>query len=190
MAIASRKRRLYISGSILIVALAAVIRIRGAQNDLWLDEIWSLHLASLISGLSASSRRSITTALWLFLWTSTGHRSLGNVFTDFHTRASPKAFASRHAGWRDDQLEFMKHIVDVAKAQILQMLDASMSDRQKCPLCGRPNRCAMAEGHPVGACWCVSMRLTADMLEAVPTEDRGVRCICDTCARALASGGA
>jgi len=27
---------------------------------------------------------------------------------------TPKAFASRHAGHCDDQLEFMKHIVDVA----------------------------------------------------------------------------
>jgi hypothetical protein len=32
MEIASRNRWLYIAGSILIVALAAVIRIRGAQN--------------------------------------------------------------------------------------------------------------------------------------------------------------
>jgi len=46
----------------------------------------------------------------------------------------------------------------------------------------------MAEGYPVGACWCVSIRLTVDMLEAVPSEDRGVRCICETCARGLASG--
>jgi hypothetical protein len=92
------------------------------------------------------------------------------------------------AGWRNDYLEFMKQIVDVANARTLQMPDAPMSDKQKCPLCGQPNRCAMAEGHSVGACWCVSIRLTADMLEAVPTEDRGVRCICATCARALASG--
>ena len=62
------------------------------------------------------------------------------------------------------------------------------SAKQKCPLCGQPNRCAMAGRHPVGPCWCVSIRLTADMLEAVPTEDRGVRCICAICARALASG--
>jgi len=87
---------------------------------------------------------------------------------------------------RELTLISMKHIVDVAKAQTLQML----SDKQKCPLCGQPNRCAMAEEHPVGACWCVSIRLTADMLEAVPTEDRGVRCICETCAHALASGAA
>src|ERR1700687_2619822 len=67
------------------------------------------------------------------------------------------------------------------------MLDAPMSNKQKCPLCGQPNRCAMAEGHSVGACWCVSITLTADMLEAVPPEDRGVRSICATCARALAN---
>lgn len=33
----------------LVLAIAIVIRIRGAQNDLWLDEIWSLQLASGIS---------------------------------------------------------------------------------------------------------------------------------------------
>jgi hypothetical protein len=63
-----------------------------------------------------------------------------------------------------------------------------MSDKQKCPLCDQPNRCAMAEGESVSVCWCASIRLTVDMLEAVPSEHRGVRCICATCARALASG--
>ena len=62
-----------------------------------------------------------------------------------------------------------------------------MSGKQKCPLCDKSNRCAMAEGQSVSACWCTSIRLTVDMLEAVPTEDRGVRCICATCARALGS---
>jgi hypothetical protein len=45
----ARNRWLYLSGCILIVALAAVIRIRAAQNDLWLDEIWSLDFAATIS---------------------------------------------------------------------------------------------------------------------------------------------
>ena len=48
MTAASRNRWLYASGSVLIVALAAVIRIRAAHNDLWLDEIWSLDFVSLI----------------------------------------------------------------------------------------------------------------------------------------------
>jgi Cysteine-rich CWC len=63
--------------------------------------------------------------------------------------------------------------------------ESSMSDNQKCSLCGQPNRCAMTEGQSVSACWCASIRLTEDMLEAVPTEDRGVRCICARCAREL-----
>jgi len=67
------------------------------------------------------------------------------------------------------------------------MLDAPMSDKQKCPLCDQPNRCVMAEGESVSACWCTNIRLAVDMLEAVPTKDRGVRCICATCARALAT---
>ena len=67
------------------------------------------------------------------------------------------------------------------------MLDAAMSDEQKCPLCDQPNRCAMAEDESVSACWCTSIRLTEDMLEAVPAKDRGVRCVCATCARALAT---
>src|ERR1700730_12871129 len=43
------RRWLYLSGCILIVAFAAVIRIRAAQNDLWMDEIWSLDFAATIS---------------------------------------------------------------------------------------------------------------------------------------------
>jgi hypothetical protein len=62
-----------------------------------------------------------------------------------------------------------------------------MSDEQKCPLCDQPNRCAMAEDESISACWCTSIRLTEDMLGAVPAKDRGVRCVCATCARALAT---
>ena len=67
------------------------------------------------------------------------------------------------------------------------MLDAPMSDEQKCPLCDQPNRCAMVEDESISACWCTSIRLTEDMLETTPAKDRGVRCVCATCARALAS---
>jgi hypothetical protein len=67
------------------------------------------------------------------------------------------------------------------------MLDAAMSDEQKCPLCDQSNRCAMAEDESISACWCTSIRLTEDMLGAVPAKDRGVRCVCATCARALAT---
>jgi len=48
----------------------------------------------------------------------------------------------------------------------------------------------MAEDKSVSACWCTSIRLAEDMLEAVPAKDRGVRCVCATCARALATTSA
>jgi hypothetical protein len=67
------------------------------------------------------------------------------------------------------------------------MIDALMSDEQKCPLCDQPIRCAMDEDESISTCWCTSIRLTEDMLEAVPAKDRGVRCVCATCARALAT---
>jgi hypothetical protein len=46
---ASSRRWICFAGCILIISAGAAFRILGAQNDLWLDEIWSLNLASLIS---------------------------------------------------------------------------------------------------------------------------------------------
>jgi hypothetical protein len=61
-------------------------------------------------------------------------------------------------------------------------------DHQTCPLCGQPNSCAMAEGHSVAACWCSGVTLSRAMLERLPPEHQGVRCICAACARTLAAG--
>jgi hypothetical protein len=45
----SRKYSLYLAGCVALLLAAAALRILGAQNDLWLDEIWSLDLASKVS---------------------------------------------------------------------------------------------------------------------------------------------
>jgi hypothetical protein len=49
METASRNRWFYVAASILIVVLAAGVRVRAAHNDLWLDEIWSLDFGNLIA---------------------------------------------------------------------------------------------------------------------------------------------
>lgn len=41
---ADRWRLVFIAATVLVIILAAFVRIRGALNDLWLDEIWSLDL--------------------------------------------------------------------------------------------------------------------------------------------------
>ena len=47
---ALKRRRCFLIGLCALVAAAsAVVRVRAAINDLWLDEIWSLHLARSIS---------------------------------------------------------------------------------------------------------------------------------------------
>jgi hypothetical protein len=43
--------RFFVLTCALLVAVAAALRIRAAQNDLWLDEIWSLSLAHNVSSL-------------------------------------------------------------------------------------------------------------------------------------------
>jgi hypothetical protein len=42
-------RRLFTLSCLLLVVVAAILRIRAAHNDLWLDEIWSLALAHSVS---------------------------------------------------------------------------------------------------------------------------------------------
>jgi hypothetical protein len=57
------------------------------------------------------------------------------------------------------------------------------ADPARCPLCGSPNRCALAAGAPAaGPCWCAGRVIPADRLARVPAAARGVACICAACA--------
>jgi hypothetical protein len=56
-------------------------------------------------------------------------------------------------------------------------------DPARCPLCGAPNRCALAAGAGTAArCWCADTAIPADRLALVPEPARGVACICAACA--------
>jgi hypothetical protein len=56
-----------------------------------------------------------------------------------------------------------------------------------CPLCGKPNRCAMevekATGEKQPPCWCTQVDFSADLLAKVPREQQRLACICAECAR-------
>lgn len=66
------------------------------------------------------------------------------------------------------------------------MTTPARPDPSRCPLCGQANRCAMEiereTGVPQGPCWCVSAGFTPELLARVPTEARGMACICARCA--------
>ena len=56
-----------------------------------------------------------------------------------------------------------------------------------CPLCGRPNLCAMeiqrATGEAQPPCWCTQLAFDAELLARVPDEAQRRACICAACAR-------
>jgi len=62
----------------------------------------------------------------------------------------------------------------------------SDSDARRCPLCGDDNDCRLAQAgrEAAGACWCMEESFPAALLERVPAEARGRRCICRGCAEA------
>lgn len=50
-----------------------------------------------------------------------------------------------------------------------------------CPLCHRPNGCAMAAGLPPESCWCMDVTVSDQALAALPASEIGTRCICRLC---------
>ncbi|MFM8590260.1 MAG: cysteine-rich CWC family protein [Limnohabitans sp.] len=57
-------------------------------------------------------------------------------------------------------------------------------DPSRCPLCGGPNACAMAQpesGRASGPCWCVSETFSAELLARVPEQAQLRACICSAC---------
>jgi len=62
---------------------------------------------------------------------------------------------------------------------------ANEIDPSKCPTCGEPNTCGLAQGK--SECWCFSAVLPSAALESVPSEAKNLACICARCAAATAS---
>ena len=61
------------------------------------------------------------------------------------------------------------------------------ADPCRCPLCGGPNACAMAqaEDKPAAApCWCVNATFSSELLARVPPQAQRKVCICAACVQA------
>ncbi len=55
-----------------------------------------------------------------------------------------------------------------------------MSNTTRCPLCGGPNDCGIAQGK--SHCWCFSTAMPPDVLARVPESQRNAACLCRACA--------
>ncbi len=51
-----------------------------------------------------------------------------------------------------------------------------------CPLCGKPNECAVAAGRAAESCWCMTTTMSPSALAPIPVEAQGKVCICARCA--------
>ncbi|MDP3226406.1 MAG: cysteine-rich CWC family protein [Acidovorax sp.] len=54
-------------------------------------------------------------------------------------------------------------------------------DSSLCPVCHRPNGCAMAAGLPPQSCWCMNVMVSGEVLATLSANEVGVRCICKQC---------
>ncbi|MBF8744877.1 helicase [Pseudomonas putida] len=58
-----------------------------------------------------------------------------------------------------------------------------MNDPQRCPACGAPNRCTLADPRTATQpCWCFSVSIDPAVLQALPDELRDRACLCPACA--------
>lgn len=63
------------------------------------------------------------------------------------------------------------------------MIETAPQCEARCPLCGGPNRCMMAQtGSIAGGCWCREVVFSQDLLSQIPEPLRGRACVCRTCA--------
>lgn len=53
-----------------------------------------------------------------------------------------------------------------------------------CPLCGKPNHCAVPAGKDPYSCWCMTTRIPQALRDRVPASLRGKACICLSCVEA------
>ncbi|HVR98183.1 MAG TPA: cysteine-rich CWC family protein [Thermoanaerobaculia bacterium] len=53
-------------------------------------------------------------------------------------------------------------------------------DPARCPICGLPNECEIAQGS--SKCWCFEVHIPSEVLERIPPEAQSLICVCRTCA--------
>ncbi|MCK4725871.1 MAG: cysteine-rich CWC family protein [Anaerolineales bacterium] len=54
-------------------------------------------------------------------------------------------------------------------------------DTSRCPLCGGPNRCALAADPSASECWCDSENIPRELLAQIPGNAVRRACICQKC---------
>ena len=61
-----------------------------------------------------------------------------------------------------------------------------MTTPDLCPACGARNDCSMASANTAEQpCWCYSVSIDPQVLQALPLEQQNLACLCPRCANVL-----
>lgn len=50
-----------------------------------------------------------------------------------------------------------------------------------CPICGKDNECAIANGKNPNKCWCMNFNIKPEVLNIIKTKYKDKACICKNC---------
>lgn len=50
-----------------------------------------------------------------------------------------------------------------------------------CPLCGKPNGCAIVAKKDPKTCWCIEIKVPQSLRDKIPEESRMKSCVCKEC---------
>jgi hypothetical protein len=67
--------------------------------------------------------------------------------------------------------------------------EAARKTAHACPRCGGDNRCAMAAGEAITACWCIDIRIDEQLLPGAGSDRSAMSCLCPGCARGTPGNG-
>lgn len=54
-------------------------------------------------------------------------------------------------------------------------------DKRICPICGKENNCAIANGKNPEECWCMNVSFPKEVFENIPDDKKDKSCVCLDC---------
>lgn len=58
-------------------------------------------------------------------------------------------------------------------------------DNATCPICGKSNNCALAEGRNPKDCWCMNVEFPKEVFDKIPKDKKDKACVCQSCLREI-----
>ena len=61
------------------------------------------------------------------------------------------------------------------------MVIKNLNIKEICPICKKENNCFSLNGKDPKLCWCMTISVPEELLDRIPSKQRGKACICKSC---------